>query len=91
MLCSLLKVGIKIIPSLLDYGVIHQSWEYKRKNFQFGGGKLLLLLDQFNLLVYIYSFAQSLSLAFYSGIVKEVFILYNILKENTCHPGDVFS
>lgn len=63
----------------------------KGRAFQFGEGKpLLLLFDQFHLFVFIYTPAQSLRMAFFSAIVKEVFIPYNMLEKTTCHHGDVF-
>lgn len=55
----------------------------KGRAFQFGEGKpLLLLLDQFHWFVFIYTLAQSLRMAFFSAIVKEVFIPYNMLEKN---------
>ena len=46
---------------------------------------------QFHLLVYIYTLAQSLSMAFLGAVAKEVFIPYMLGEKNTtCNPGDVF-
>ena len=79
--CILIVVGIKIIPHLLGYSVIHQPWWYRRKSSSIWGGKLLLL-DQFHSLVSTYVLVQVWIWSF-SVLLLRVFIPSHMLDKKT--------